>query len=265
VDIPPGEPDRGPSREALLNREREEAEKYIEDLANRFRDRGATVHGRIAEGPAAETILEQSVAVQASLIAIATHGRTGLSRWLMGSVAEKVLRASEVPVLLIRSFRKGDLEPAKAEELQVRKILFPTDGSPASLAAVDAARSFAQLFGSGIRVLHCDWPVVFPGTEMGAMPILPPVSSEKDPLTVQAAERFKQAGISVERLSVLGDPAGEILDQSRAEAVDLVVMATHGRSGLSRWVLGSVAERVLRHAEVPLVLVRVSADVSKKP
>jgi nucleotide-binding universal stress UspA family protein len=95
---------------------------------------------------------------------------------------------------------------------------------------------------------------------MGAVPILPPVSSEKDPSTVQAAERFAQAGLPVERLSVLGDPAGEILDQSTNGGVDLIVMATHGRSGVSRWILGSVAERVLRHAEVPLVLVRVSGD-----
>jgi len=263
VDLPSSDSDMDPDHradyEALLDRERERAEEYIDDLANRYRDRGATVHGRVAEGSAAETILKQSVEVRASMIALATHGRTGLARWVMGSVAEKVLRASTVPVLLVRSSRKlalGDREPVKAEELQVRKILFPTDGSRASLAAVDAAKTLAQLFGSGIRVLHCDWPIILPGTDMGAMPILPPVPSDKDPLTVQAAERFLQAGLSVERLSVLGDPAGEILDQSQQPGIDLVVMATHGRSGMSRWALGSVAERVLRHAEVPLLLVR---------
>ena len=95
------------------------------------------------------------------------------------------------------------------------------------------------------------------------MPILPPVSSEKDPLTVQAGEQFTKAGLSVERLSVLGDPAGEILDQSLAAGIDLIVMATHGRSGLSRWVLGSVAERVLRHVEIPLLLVRT--EEKKEP
>lgn len=272
VDIPPGESDLDPDRrakyEALLDREREAAEEYIDDLASRYRDRGASVHGRIAEGPAAETILKQSLEVGASMIALATHGRTGLARWVMGSVAEKVLRASTVPVLLVRSLRKlalGDREPGKVEELQVRTILFPTDGSPASLAALEAAKTMAQLFGSGIRVLHCDWPIILPGTDLGAMPILPPVPSDKDPLTAEAAERFVQAGLPVERLSVLGDPAGEILDQSQAPGIDLVVMATHGRSGLSRWALGSVAERVLRHADVPLVLVRVPAGKKMEP
>ena len=248
---------------AMVDREREEAERYIHDLALRFREQGAKVQGRIAEGPAAETILEQSTVEGATLIAIATHGRTGLSRFIFGSVAEKVLRGSRIPVLLVRSFRRdlhGDLEPATATELRFRKILVPTDGSPASLAAVDSAKTFAQLFDSEILVFHADWPLILPGTELGAMPILPPTASKQDPVTLQVSERFSQAGLRTTRLTALGDPAGEILDQSREAGIDLIAMSTHGRSGLSRWVLGSVAERVLRHAEVPLLVVRAAGE-----
>jgi nucleotide-binding universal stress UspA family protein len=253
------DPARRVDSEALRGEERGKAQAYLDDLARRFRDRGARVQGRVAEGPAAETILVQAKAERATLIALSTHGRTGLSRWLVGSVAEKVVRTSPVPVLLVRSFRRspqGDLEPATAGELPFRKMLVPTDGSPAAEAIFEPALRVAKLFESELQVLHTEIPVILPGAEIGAIPGLPATPSEDDPVTAGLAGRFRSAGLPVSRRTVLGDAAAEILDCARPSGVDLIAMATHGRSGFSRWLLGSVAERVLRHAEVPVLLVR---------
>jgi nucleotide-binding universal stress UspA family protein len=205
------------------------------------------------------------------MIAMTTHGRGGVARWVMGSVAEKVARGSDVPLLIVRSFREaphGDIEPEAARELPFRRILVPVDGSPTSLAVVEAAEEFARLFESEVLVLHV-WPLtlapiyvgpgipVYSSDPAAIFPIPPP---EKDEMTAESAERFRKAGVQVTRMSTRGDAASEILDQSQAQGAELVALGTHGRSGLSRWVLGSVAERVLRHARTPILLVRAPAS-----
>jgi len=263
-------PDSGIAEEdrSLLDETRHEAEAYIQNLVKRFTDQGAKARGRVIVGSPSETILEVAEEEGSTMIAMTTHGRTGLSRWFMGSVAEKVVRASNVPVLVLRSFRttpQGSVEPATAAEIPFRKLLFPTDGSPASWVAAGPAEEFARLFSSEIIVLHVERPydspgAILPGMDAGAM-LQPsePTSSEEDRTTATAAERFRQAGLQVTRRTVRGDPAAEIIDQGSAPGIDLIALATHGRSGLSRWLTGSVTERVLRHAFVPLLIVRAAA------
>jgi nucleotide-binding universal stress UspA family protein len=245
--------------------DREEAQRYIHDIARRFHSKGAKVHGRVAEGFAADVILETARTEGATMIAMATHGRTGLARWTMGSVAEKVARAADVPLLLLRSFRRsrnGDLEPLVPEELPFRRILVPVDGSFTSMSVVTPAEKFAMLYDSEVLVAHVRPPyyppgAMLPGMEAG-MPIFDPApqTPESDEATQEAAKRFRHSGFLVRRLSLEGEPASTILELSATENVDLIALGTHGRSGLSRWALGSVAERVLRSAEVPLLLVR---------
>jgi nucleotide-binding universal stress UspA family protein len=109
-------------------------------------------------------------------------------------------------------------------------------------------------------VLHAELPVVVQGLEAAGFPsLLGPTPSEKDSFTENPAARFRKLGVPVKRRTIMGNPAEVILDVSHSEDVDLIAMATHGRSGVSRWVLGSVAERVLRHASVPVLLVRAEA------
>lgn len=249
----------------IRTQERDAAQTYIHDVARRFSGSGAKVHGRVAEGSPAEAILDVARSEGATLIAMSTHGRTGLARWALGSVAEKVARASEVPVLLVRSFRRkstGDLEPVVPQEIPFKRMLFATDGSPTSTAALGPAEKFAQLYGSSVLVLHVEAPVlppsaVLPGMEVALpTPIAPPTPSEQDEVTAKPAARFGQAGLQATRLTTVGEPAGEILDLSINRGMDLIALGTHGRSGLARWALGSVAERVLRSTEVPLLLVR---------
>jgi nucleotide-binding universal stress UspA family protein len=245
--------------------ELENAQTYLHGLAQRFRESGAKTHARVAEGFPEEVILEVARQEGATLIAMTTHGRTGLARWALGSVAEKVTRAADVPVLLVRAFRRtptGDLEPASPQERPYKRILVPVDGGPTAACAVTPAEKLAQLYGSEILVLHVRPLYVppgglLPGMEamlplMTAQPILP----GEDEATENAADRFRHAGLPVRRMTVEGDPASLILDVAASENVDLIAMGTHGRSGVRRWALGSVAERVLRAAEVPVLLAR---------
>jgi len=260
----------------LRQKELEEAQQYLHDLILRFGEKADKIHARVAEGWAAETILETARTEGATLVAMSTHGRTGLVRWAMGSVAEKVARASDVPLLLVRSFRrnsKGDLEPLVPQELPFRRILVPVDGSPTSMSVIGSAEKFAHLYESDILVLHVLPPVMPPGALLPGMeasfPITrpEPLPSDQDAITHQAAERFRHSGLKVGRLTVEGEAATEILDLSLNRGVDLIALGTHGRSGLRRWALGSVAERVLRSTEVPLLLVRTptKTKASSKP
>lgn len=252
----------------VKRQEREEAQRYLHDLARRFEGKGSKVHGRIAEGDPAWVILETARAEGATMIAMSTHGRGGLLRWTLGSVAEKVARAADVPLLLVRSFRrtrKGDLEPIVPEEIPFRRILVPVDGSPTSMSVISPAEKFGQLYGSDVLVLHVEPPFMppsppLPGMDVG-LPLVPaqPTPSDKDEVTAPAAERFRHAGLKATRLTTVGDPAAEIVDLSINRGADLIALATHGRTGLVRWALGSVAERVLRSGEVPILLIRAPA------
>lgn len=263
VPISIGRADLEPVRKLSL----EAFQAYLHGIAERFRESGAKTHARVAEGLPADVILDVAREEGATLIAMTTHGRAGLARWALGSVAEKVARGAEVPVLLARAFRRvpsGDLEPAAPQELPFKRILVPVDGGPTSAAVVTPAEKLAQLYGSEILVLHAR-PLyapaaILPGME-AALPLMtpPPPRAEEDEATEKAAERFRHAGLRVRRLSVEGDAASMILDVAKSEGVDLIAMGTHGRSGLSRWAMGSVAERVLRHAEVPVLLSRAGA------
>ena len=260
----------------IRRQEREDAQKYIHDVARRFGASGAKVHGRIAEGSPADAILDAARTEGATLIAMSTHGRTGLARWALGSVAEKVARASDVPLLLVRSFRrtpKGDLEATAAQEMPFRRILVPVDGSPTSMSVIGPATKFAQLYGSDLLTLHVETPwvppsPVLPGMEVVYPHMVPPVTpSDQDDVTAKAAKRFEQAGLKATRLTTQGQPAAEILDLSVNRDADLIALGTHGRSGLARWALGSVAERVLRSGEIPILLVRAagSSKATRKP
>jgi len=121
---------------------------------------------------------------------------------------------------------------------------------------VGCAEKFAQLCDSEILLLHVEPPPDFLDTpNISAGSPSGPTASDQDQATARPSERFRSAGLLTRRLTVVGDPAGEIVDRSREAGVDLIAMATHGRSGFSRTFLGSVAERVLRHARVPILLV----------
>ena len=194
-------------------------------------------------GDPATRILEDAAIYKPSLIAMATHGRSGADRWFRGSVAERVLRRSPFPVFLVnpRSSTHG---------VAIKKILVPVDGSEMSSQILPIVTAFARAHSAEVLLLH-----VIEGT-----PALHPVDSltrtpdEARALVGDLARRLE--GVRTRTLVEKGSPSVVILDTARHEQVDLVAMTTHGRSGPSRWLFGSTAEHVLHQCGVPLLVQR---------
>ena len=210
------------------------------------------------EGDAAEEILRASEAFGCDLIVMGTHGRKGLRRLLAGSVAEEVLRKAQSPVLALRSHHgpRGD------EPIQV--ILHPTDFSEASEAPLRVARLLARDHGSRLVLLYVmPTQVVVDG--MMAVGIDP--QAELDSLEmirsrIDGPDLKQPVEVRLEN----GSAAFQILQVAKDIGADLIVMGTHGRSGVGRLFMGSEAETVLRRAECPVLAVKgpAPADASTK-
>jgi nucleotide-binding universal stress UspA family protein len=237
LELPPSA-EAGLGRVPHLQEARAQAETVRVERA--LLEQGARVRSLLRPGPPADVILGTAEQERASMIAMSTHGRTGIARWAYGSVTEKVLRASPIPVLALRSFEGS--APAPAGELALKRILIAVDAADISLEVVPPAIELAKLFGSSVLLLH-----VCEGQPACSVPV---------PQLTRAFERFREAGVCAEPAMRVGDPASSILDCCRESGVELIALTTHGRSGVTRWMLGSVAEKVLRAATVPLLLVR---------
>jgi nucleotide-binding universal stress UspA family protein len=216
------------------------------------------VTSRAFMGSAARVILDVAEQESATMIAMATHGQTGLRRLLLGSVAESVIRKSPVPVLVARPFWSYELLPRwteKAEDRPIRTILLPLDGSKRSSAIVPCATEMATLFASRVILLRVVEPTDKKGSDDGAT-------------SVAHLNRFSLAlemkGLETLSMVRQGKPAQKILEAARAHEADLIAMATHGRSGLSRLVSGSVTEKVLREAPCPMLVVRPAKSARPK-
>lgn len=228
----------------MIDAAEREARPYVDAIVGRLTDQGARARGIVRQGAAADVILETAEREKATLIAMSTHGRSGLARFIFGSVANKVLRASPVPLLLVRSFERraaGPPLPRGPEEISIRRVLVPLNGSDFSLRALPHAVALAELFEAGVLLLHVTGPEEAPRLQA-------------ESILERAASDLAARGIGVDIRVRQGDPASEILEACRSEAADAIALATHGRSGLSRWALGSVTEKVLRAAEVPLLV-----------
>jgi nucleotide-binding universal stress UspA family protein len=205
------------------------------------------VECRTSEGDPAEQILRLAEKIGADLIVMGTHGRTGLRRLLTGSVATAVLRGARCPVLALRCL--GTAPTAEG----IRVILHPTDSSDVSEAALRVAQSLARELGAKLVLLSVlPFAVLF--NELAVT---------VDPQEYRAAlERVGKHLDSpdlkypVETRLVQGDAADEILRTAREIGCDLIVMGTHGRTGLSRFLMGRVAESVLRKADSAVMVVK---------
>ena len=185
------------------------------------------------------------------LIVAGTHGRRGLQRLLIGSVAEEVLRTAPCPVLTVRG--EEDVAPAWA----VRNVLVPIDFSEASMGALRHAKELALTYGAQITLLHAVEEVVYPSA-YGIEPTNLPGPQVIDRVEQNLAD-LARTEIGYEHVVVhvnVGYAPSTILDYAEGNEVDLIVIATHGRTGLERMLLGSVAERVVRRAPAPVFVVK---------
>lgn len=190
------------------------------------------------------------------MIVMGTHGRQGIRRAIAGSVAEGVLRRADVPVFTVQDDgESGDPTPYE-------RILLPTDGSQQSEAALEPAVAIAAAFDATIHVVGVvDVNTVAAQSELANPNVISgQLRDQCEAATERVAERIEEAGIDGERVILEGAPSDAILDHSREADCDLIVMSTHGRTGLERALVGSTTERTVRRAEMPVVSVAASEE-----
>jgi len=250
------------SLDEVVARERRDAESYLRRLARELGEAGVTVRTVVAAGDPATEIVRMADGEGVDLVALATHGRSGMQRWLHGSVADAVLHATTRPLLLFRP----TLEATRAAAYAVQRVIVPLDGSPLAEEALPLARELARALEVPLELLrvvelldlafaadpyggfYLDYPRVVQALEEGATTYL-----------AAAAERERRHGLTVETTMVTGAAADAIAHHVKARSGGLLVLGTHGRSGWRAAVIGSVARRVTLLAETPVLLVRPAA------
>ena len=236
-----------------------EANDYVAGLVGQLKDAGLKARPAVRRGPAAEAILDYAREENIDQIVMATHGYSGIKRWTHGSVAERVLQAAQVPLLLVRA---GEQELASdwQKPARCRRILVPLDGSPMAEQILPTVTTAALAMSSQVILFQIPIAQVS-GWMTGewSLPILGVLDmAEEDAQAYLSAVagRLKQRGLDVATATSIGPVANCILEYAETNRIDLIAMCTHGRTGLARWALGSVADRVLRAGSTPILLVR---------
>ncbi len=225
---------------------------------------GRHVDAYAAAGDAAEEIVRHAERGASPCIVMATHGAGGNIHWAFGSVARRVITAATVPTLVVRAGSTPEMPGVPAT---IRSILVPLDGSDLSRQAVTLAKTIAQRLGAAVTLAR----IVPLSTEMYMASPYTPIQMQPDLDEATAAEReaaaadlaliereLRDAGVAATSVVQSGNPADRLLALLADGRYDLVVMSSHGRKGITRWVLGSVAERLVEASHTPVLIVRAT-------
>ena len=245
------------------------AEVSLTPARRRLEEAGLTASAVTQRGSAADVISAQASSDPSALVVMSTHGRGGISRWVMGSVADKVLHTIPNPMLIVRANVLGPASP----ETSLQSVVVPLDGSPRSELSLPHAISMAATLSASITVLrvtpseeHYRQELSAVTPELGAIPdleLLGPgdlIAEDKADVAAYLRDVSNRMAIDhahgvVTEQVVRDNIAQAIIDRASAQP-SLVVMSTHGRSGLGRMTLGSVTDRVIRHSNVPVLVIR---------
>jgi nucleotide-binding universal stress UspA family protein len=242
---------------------RERAAGYLATVAMQLEQAGLDVETIVRIGPPDENIVEAARSQHATLIAMVTHGYGGLRRWTLGSVTDKVVHSATTPVFIVRG-----IAPAPPRDLALKRILVPLDGSELAKQALPLAAELATCANAELILLEAVAPTIeaYPGIRPVGRPqsqlvdvLIALRHQAKKELDTLAGELQRQH-LSVKVAVVNGHAAEVIIDEAARRGADLIVMATHGYSGLRRWAMGSVADKVLHATTTSLILVRAQAS-----
>ncbi len=235
-----------------------DTEAYLSRLAGEYLDRGVRTDYYVAAGPVPQAINVLTIELNVDLLVMSTHGRSGMSRFMLGSNASALIQLLRQPVLLLRpqALARGDLP-------EVRRVLVTLDGSSFAERVLPWVQRVSEATGAEVLLLVV--PEVPEPSLYGAM------ADAVDELRGQAeanARRYLErvsaqlldAGLPVRSLVEGSRPATTILDVAERGQVDLIMLATHGRGGIDRLMLGSVADRVVHHSLCPVLLVPARDD-----
>lgn len=239
------------------------SENYLRAVAATFP--GIEVKCTVEKGLPVEMIMEKAGADKTTLINMATHGLAGIKRWLLGSVAAKVIQAAETPLLLVRASGEG----VAKDRISFESIIVPLDGSELAEQVLPHVVEIARAMNVEVvlvRAFELPATAYYRGDDLppSAAAFIPTYEELVAELSREAREyldakvkELRSRGLEKIRAETLeGAAADVIIDQAHKTRDSLIAMCTHGLSGLKRWVLGSVAEKVVNHAESPLLIIR---------
>lgn len=234
-----------------------EASDYLFTIETHLVEKGIEASVSVDEGNVPEVICDTAKESGVDLIAISTHGHGGIKRWALGSVTAKVIQASSIPLLVHRS--TGE----QVEEVQCKNMLIPIDGSHFAESIFPQARRVAELFNAKVWFLSV---VSLPGGFLSLNEEVPNIEDKVAESikhyysTLENRIHEQQTTIDYEVVIRKGEAAETICDFANENSIDLIAMSTHGRSGISRWALGSVTDKVLHCSPKPILLVRAQVD-----
>ena len=236
--------------EAFVERIEAENEQAIKATEAIFKE-SDSLRTAVLRGRPADAIVEYADGHDIDLMAMGTHGRTGVSRYVAGSVTESVVRRASCPVLTTKAVEESELTGDYGE------VMIPTDGSDAASIAIDHGIEIAKRAGARVHAVNI--------IDSGAITLTPGYSAppellerfeaEGERATEAIAENAADAGLDATTSVREGLPASDLLAYADENDIDLITMGTTGRTGLNRYLLGSTAERVIRHAKMPVLAV----------
>jgi nucleotide-binding universal stress UspA family protein len=243
---------------------------YMNNQADSFRQKMKDIQQSLQEpkvqaevivGDPARVIFDYIQDKDINFIIATTHGASGIRPWAIGSLADKIVRGSGVPTLLVR------IKEERPQKTVVQRILVPLDISDSSKISVPHATRLAEIMNASITLFSMaqtayaqhlggveaavgvNWNAIDAATERFVDEYLQNIENE-----------VKKSGVAVNHVSYLGiDPANEILEMEKRIGADIIVMATRGRSPVARWAFGSVTEKILRAGESPILLIKENA------
>ncbi len=252
------------NRRLLADAERHSRD-YLAQVREELRSDGLVVYVTTLPGAPARALVDWLVREPEALVVMSTHGRGGIARWALGSVADKVLHSITNPVLLIRS----SAESAPADEVKVKTVLVPLDGSQLSELSLPHAAAIATGLGAQVTLMRATGTTDFYRRYLERAPAQGGLISAEELVRADSEDALASLADASRRLArefgfggevtvahVQGqNPAEAVVEMAGAETT-MVVMTTHGRGGINRLVLGSVTDRVVRHANAPVLVVR---------
>ena len=241
------------SREQMLERSKAQARDYLTNLKGKLT---VEVELVVSEGSPAQCIIEEQERHDCDLIAMSTHGRTGIARGILGSVTDKVIHASGGPMLVVRTQE----EQEQPSSLEVNSLIVPLDGSELSESVLPHAEELAKRLSLEIILVEAI-NVRVQDVYFGGGFFVDPTPLEEE--LVKGAEKYlegvsqrlRSRGVNVRWKTLLDVPALAVAKFARETPNSIIAMSTRGRSGFTRWLVGSVTEKVVREAGVAVLIV----------
>jgi len=249
-------PAQGRYVDTILNEKRANSAEYLETVGRSFEQ--IRVSSVVEIGKPEDLILEKAAADSQTLIIMATHGRSGVQRWMLGSVADKVLHGVANDLFLVRATEQGKTDGAAP----LTKVIVPLDGSPLAEKVLPHVIELGTKMPLEVILMRAYAlpPAISPNEYAGyGQELFDQLEADaKDYLARKTKELAERGLAEISSVVDLGYGAEEITLLARKTPDNFIAMCTHGRSGVKRWVLGSVTDRVVRHSGDPVLIIRAA-------